>query len=151
MKRLALALALTLAACGAEPGRAPGPLPTAPEAQRSPAAPPPAPVGGSSDGTTCEEARDANVEEIGVGQKGPTDLTVAELGKALNHGRYLQECGVPAESQVAICAAIKGGVALGVTVSMRPPSEEQERCVAKAVRALPFPSHPKLDVVRTTF
>jgi hypothetical protein len=156
MQRLLLALAVLLvagaSACGAsEP--APVREPTAaPPSDRPAAAAPHAPSGpGSSDGTTCEEARDANVEEVGIGERGPADLTAADLGKVLNHGAYLHDCGVPTETHVSICVAVKAGAVLGVTVSTSPASEEQERCVAKAVRALSFPSHPKLDVVRTTF
>jgi eukaryotic-like serine/threonine-protein kinase len=50
-----------------------------------------------------------------------------------------------------ICAAVQNGRAVGVTVVARPRSRGVESCVASAVRGLSFPSHPKLDVTRTTF
>jgi hypothetical protein len=152
-----LVLASSLAACGANPA----PPPRDPGSEGRAAGPsrehdrehPQAPQGaGSSDGTTCEEARDRNVEEVAVGSKGgPADLTAGALGGVLNNGAYLVACDVPGETRIHICAAVKGGAAVGVTVTMTPASPELEVCVAKAVRGLPFPSHPKMDIVKTTF
>jgi hypothetical protein len=50
-----------------------------------------------------------------------------------------------------ICAAVQNGRAVGVSITARPRNPGVERCVAAAVRGLSFPSHPKLDVTRTTF
>jgi len=157
LEALVLVLVPTLAACGADPA----PPPRDPRAEGRVATPTPeregqrpaAPQGaGSSDGMTCEEARDRNVEELAVGSKGgPADLTAGDLGRVLNHGTYLAACEVPGDTRVNICAAVKGGAVMGVTVSMTPASPELEVCVAKAVRGLAFPSHPKMDLVKTTF
>ena len=46
------------------------------------------------------------------------------------------------------CAALRAQRTVVVTGYA---AEEVERCVAAAVRGLSFPSHPKLDVTRTTF
>jgi hypothetical protein len=52
---------------------------------------------------------------------------------------------------VNVCAAVQNGRAVGVTVTTNPASPGIASCVAGQVRALPFPSHPRLDVARTTF
>ena len=53
--------------------------------------------------------------------------------------------------RVDICAAVQRGRAVGVTVVTRPANGRVQSCVARAVRGLRFPSHPKLDVARTRF
>jgi hypothetical protein len=146
-------LALALVGCGEPP-----PPRTAPVVARptSRAPRPRAPVastltGGSSDGPTCEQAIDQNNDELGMGKKGQADLTSDEIAAVLNQGGYLNECEVPSDAEVSVCAAIKEGRAVGVTVALRPSNPDAERCVAGRVRALGYPSHPKLDVARTTF
>ncbi len=109
------------------------------------------PTGGSSDGVTCEDAQNQNVEEMEMGKKGPADLTAQDLGAVLNNGSYLGECEVPSDAKVSICAAVKQGAVVGVTVAMSPSNPEVEVCVAKQVRGLQFPVHPKMDIVRTRF
>lgn len=101
---------------------------------------------------SCEAAQARYVEEykIGGGQ-GPPDLTAGAYGAVLNRGSYLNACGVPSNMEVNICAAVQNGRAVGVTVSTRPPNPSIASCVASQVRSLPFPSHPRLDVARTTF
>jgi hypothetical protein len=106
---------------------------------------------GTSDGTSCEEAREHYVEEIDMQHGGGPDLTANDLGSVLNAGAYLARCDVPATSQVRICVAIKSGTAVGVTVGLMPPNPEMELCVAKQVRALSFPSNPKMDFVQVRF
>ena len=150
------ALALSLAACGAEPPPpAHEPIDVSFGPSRAHEAAAPAAMGkGSSDGVSCEEAIAGNNDEIGIGKKGeagPKDLSAADLGAVLNHGHYLEACNVPSSTKVEVCAAVKNGAAVGVTVSMSPADAELEGCVAKAVRALAFPAHPKMDVARTSF
>ena len=91
------------------------------------------------------------MEEIAIGKKGGRDLDARALGAVVNDGAFLGECDVPQTTRVSVCAAIKGGVAIGVTVSMSPNDHELEVCVAGKIRALAFPVSPKLDVVRTEF
>jgi hypothetical protein len=100
---------------------------------------------------TCEQARDENVEEVAIGSAAAPDLSVKELGAVLNDGRFMDGCDVPNEAKVSVCAAVKNGQVLGVTIAMIPPNPELETCVAKQVRGLTFPSNPKLDIVRTDF
>jgi hypothetical protein len=107
--------------------------------------------GGSSDGTTCEQARDQYTEEINL-QGGPApDLKAEDFAAVLNNGSYMNPCDVPSTSKVRICAAVQNGRAVGVTVLLDPPSTDIEICVAGQVRQLPFPSNAKLDVVNVSF
>ena len=102
-------------------------------------------------GMTCEGAQAKYVEEMKMGEKGAADLTQGQFGAVLNNGSYLNSCGVPTSTKVNVCAAVQNGRAVGVTVSMDPPNPTAASCVAGRVRGLSFPSHPKLDVARTTF
>lgn len=103
-------------------------------------------------GMSCEAAQSRYVEEYKIGGgNGPADLTAGAYGAVLNRGSYLNSCGVPSSMSVNICAAVQNGRAVGVTVTTDPPNPGIASCVAGQVRGLPFPSHPRLDVTRTTF
>jgi hypothetical protein len=103
-------------------------------------------------GMSCESAQNAYVEEMNVGgPRGQADITAGAYGSILNRGSYFGHCGVPDSMGLNICAAVQNGRAVGVTVISKPRSRGVESCVAAAVRGLSFPSHPKLDVTRTTF
>jgi len=102
-------------------------------------------------GMSCESAQASYVEEMKMGQRGQADITAGQYGAILNSGRYLNGCGVPESMGVSICAAVQNGRAVGVTVTTTPRNPGIAGCVAAAVRRINFPSHPKLDVTRTTF
>jgi hypothetical protein len=103
-------------------------------------------------GMSCEAAQNAYVEEMNVGgPRGQADITAGQYGAILNRGAYFGHCGVPSSTSLKICAAVQNGRAVGVSVTASPRSPGIERCVAGGVRGLSFPSHPKLDVTRTTF
>jgi hypothetical protein len=108
-------------------------------------------TGGSSDGTTCEQARDQYTEEINLQAGSTADLKAEDFAAVLNNGTYLNPCDVPTASKVRICAAVQNGHAVGVTVLLDPPSPELEICVAGQIRQLAFPSHAKMDFVNVTF
>lgn len=149
-----LGLAALLAGCSSPPApppttATPGRRPTSRARPRSAEAEPPR--GGSSDGVSCEQAVDENSDELSIGKKQDEDLASSDLGDVLNKGSYLNDCEVPADARVAVCAAVKEGRAVGVTVALSPSSPDVERCVAGKIRALGFPMHPKLHVARTTF
>ena len=91
------------------------------------------------------------MDEVTIGKRGAKDLDARELGAILNDGALLGACDVPQTTRVSVCAAVRGGVAVGVTVAMSPGDHDLEACVAGKVRALAFPVSPKLDVVRTEF
>lgn len=147
-------LGLFVAGCGTPPPppkSTPKPAPKA-EGPKGPARPVAPPLqGGSSDGASCEQVIDANNEELTLGKKQEADLSHADLGAVLNNGAYLNDCDVPDKARLAVCAAVKEGRAVGVTVAMSPSDPEVERCVAGKVRALGFPIHQKLHIARTTF
>ncbi len=144
----------------AAPEHAPAPAPALQQPTPAPAPPPapaPAPVPppagpGSSDGLSCEAAAAAANDEIRIGgPRGPADLHAEDYARVLNRGGYLGACGVPEGTRVDVCAAVQNGRALGVTVRMSPRAPGSERCVARRVRSLAFPAHPRLDVARTRF
>jgi eukaryotic-like serine/threonine-protein kinase len=106
---------------------------------------------GSSDGTTCEQARESYVEEVSMGARGQSDLSADDFAAVLNRGTYLEPCPLPTSSKLRICAAVQNGQAVGVTVAAEPSAPELEICVAKEVRKLAFPAHVKMDVVNVQF
>lgn len=102
-------------------------------------------------GMSCEGAQAAYVEEMKMGPQGQADLTAGQFQAVLGNGAYLNACGVPESMGVSICAAVQNGRAVGVTVRTTPHNAGTAGCIAGAVRRLSFPSHPKLDVTRTSF
>lgn len=104
-----------------------------------------------SGGQSCEAAMDAYNEVKVMGEQGQADITAGQYGRVLNSGSYFSHCGVPSSMAVNICAAVQNGRAVGVTVSTRPSDPKKVSCITSAVRNLSFPSHPKLDVTRTSF
>ena len=103
-------------------------------------------------GMSCESAQNAYVEEMKMGSpQGQADLTAGQFQAVLGNGSYLASCGVPDSTSVRVCAAIQNGRAVGVTISTSPSSGSLNACIAGKVRGMSFPSHPKLDVTRTTF
>jgi hypothetical protein len=105
-----------------------------------------------SGGKSCSAAIASYRESIVMGKNGmPADITAARYGAVLNRGTYFSHCGVPDTMRLHICAAVQNGAAVGVTVTTDPGSARVASCVAAAVRGLSFPSHPRMDVTRTTF
>ncbi|MBN2191460.1 MAG: hypothetical protein JW751_01485 [Polyangiaceae bacterium] len=105
-------------------------------------------------GMSCEAAQAKYVESYDLGPDGrkmPADLTAGAYGAVLNRGTYLNACGVPSSMSVSICAAVQNGRAVGVSVSTSPSNPRIANCIAGQIRAISFPSHPRLDVTRTTF
>jgi|SRR5882672_2691399 len=149
-------VALSLLGCGGASSTAPASAePISHTGARHPVAdgtPAPSPKsGGSSDGITCEDAQAQNVEEVDLHGGGQVDLTAKDFAAVLNNGTYLAPCEVPEASKIQICVAVRGGGAVGVTVTLDPSNPDLEVCVAKQVRTLAFASHPKMDIVRVHF
>jgi hypothetical protein len=125
----------------AEPGPAPEPRP-APEAPSSVA----------QAGKSCEQAAAEAQQSIEIGKsRGPADLERHDYAAVLDRGSYFEHCGAPDNVRIDVCAAVQNGHAVGVTVRTTPGMSSVAGCVARAVRGLSFPRHPRLDVVRTTF
>jgi hypothetical protein len=126
------------------------PPPVAPSA-------PSAPPSGDEDAprgpiTSCEAAIARNNEQVSIGgPRGPADVTREAYASILQNGRYLARCQVPERSVVEICAAVKHGRAVGITVVSSPPSPGLNACVRGAVAGLKFPNNERLDVTHTRF
>ncbi|MBI5533724.1 MAG: hypothetical protein HY898_13470 [Deltaproteobacteria bacterium] len=101
-------------------------------------------------GMSCEGAMDTYVTELKMSGNKP-DMSAGAYGGVLNNGGYVISCGAPMSMTVNICAAIQNGRAVGVTVTTDPPNAGIASCIASRVRGMGFPSHPALDVTRTTF
>lgn len=152
--RGAILCGLFLCACGGSNGGAVATKAPEPVAQSAPPRTVEAvPAGkGSSDGVTCDQARDAHPDELSIGAKGgQSDLHASDFAAVLNNGAYLEPCSLPSSSKLRICAAVQNGQAIGVTVATEPAASDIEICIAKEVRKLAFPSNAKLDVVNVQF
>jgi hypothetical protein len=119
----------------------------------SAAAAPPAPqgtsarVGRSSAGDSCQHAIDAYRAAAGTGVAMPPSAHAA----LLDQGAYFAHCAIPDSMKVRICAAVQRGRAAAVTVQTTPVSEAASRCIATAVRRLPFAHAKDLEVTATVF
>jgi eukaryotic-like serine/threonine-protein kinase len=103
-------------------------------------------------GLSCEGARAKYIEEISIGgAKGQADLTAGQFASVLNNGSYITACGTPGSMKVTVCAAVQNGRAVGVTVTTEPHNGGISSCIAGRVRAMSFPSNPKLDIATTRF
>jgi hypothetical protein len=101
-------------------------------------------------GGSCESAKRKYVEDY-TAQGVPPDLTAGAYTGVLANGAYLNACGVPSHMAVSVCAAVQNGRAVGVTVRTTPSNPGIESCVRGQVMQKSFPSHPRMDVVTTTF
>lgn len=102
--------------------------------------------------SSCEAVAAASGDEMDLtAARGGPDLTRDAFSAILEHGAYLAPCGVPDGTAIEICAAVRQGRALGVTVVTSPPSARVSACVQRVVASMTFPSNPRLDVTRTRF
>jgi hypothetical protein len=81
----------------------------------------------------------------------PADITREAYASILQNGRYLSACSIPDRTVFEICAAVKDGRAVGITIVSSPASPELNACVRKAVARLKFPQNSRLDVTHTRF
>jgi hypothetical protein len=99
--------------------------------------------------TSCEAVLEAYSQN--ANQNAPPDLGAKDYGSILNKGDYLDRCGVPTTTAVDVCVAVQNGRALGVTITTTPSNGKLDRCLSRVIRGVSFPSHPRLDMVRTRF
>lgn len=119
-----------------------------PEPSAPPAADPDTPVAV----TSCEAAIARNNEQLTIGgARGPADITREAYAGILQNGRYLSACSIPDRTVFEICAAVKDGRAVGITVVSSPPNSALNACVRNAVGRLKFPQNARLDVTHTRF
>jgi hypothetical protein len=130
------------------------PRPVAPEDRPAPRErervrpPPPAAASVSSCEAVVATAND--VMDL-TAARGTPDITRGAYASLLERGGYLMPCGVPESMALEVCAAVRDGRAVGITVVTRPADARVRACVRNAVAALPFPKSPRLDVTRTRF
>ena len=110
-------------------------------------------LSGSGSGASCEEVSDEarrEAREMGAGEEASEEHG-EEIREVLNDGHFLTECDVPSASAVELCVAVADGVAKGVTVWLKPGSQEAITCVADKIRELSFPQHELVSIARTNF
>lgn len=121
---------------------------------------PPAPTTAQADSereapatvSSCENAIARNNEQISIGgPRGPADITREAYAGILQNGGYLSGCSIPERTVFEICAAVRDGRAVGVTVTSSPASPSLNACVRRAVSRLKFPHNSRLDVTHTRF
>jgi hypothetical protein len=101
---------------------------------------------------SCESAAAAGNQSIDLrAAGGAPDLTRDAFAAILENGAYLGACAVPARTALEICAAVRDGKVVGVTVTTAPRDPAISACVRRAVAALHFPRNASLDVTRTRF
>jgi len=101
---------------------------------------------------SCEAAIASMNDEVDMrAAPGAPDVTRGAYANLLERGGYLMPCGVPDGMALDVCAAVRDGHTVGITVVTRPADARVRACVRNAVAALPFPKSPRLDVTRTRF
>jgi hypothetical protein len=101
---------------------------------------------------SCESAAATGNQSIDLrAAGGAPDLTRDAFAAVLETGAYLGACAVPARTALEICAAVRDGKVVGLTVTTAPHDPAIGACVRRAVAALHFPRSASLDVTRTRF
>ncbi len=102
-----------------------------------------------STGKSCEKAQDENPQVVSFDKKaGSKDLTRDELGAPIKASNVAVACGLPDNMKAHICALVKGGRALGVSVNIDPKNNKVAACIDKKVRSLSYPSSDKADTLK---
>lgn len=128
------------------------PPPDPSEVAEAPARQPPRDDAPSISLPSCEAAAASANETIDVGAApGAPDLTRDAFASVLENGAYLARCTIPERTALDICAAVRDGKVVGVSVASQPRSPSINACVRRAVASLRFPRSARLDVTRTRF
>ncbi len=106
-------------------------------------------------GGGCEEAKTAYLKEcqgkVGACADKARSSGTISYASVLNKGAFLTACNSPASTAVRVCAAIRGGHAVAVTVTTTPGDRRLATCIGEAVEAIDFPTSPGMDVTSTVF
>lgn len=103
-------------------------------------------------GMSYEQALATNNQEINMGGgRGGPDLSDAQLHAPMRNASFISGCGAPDSMKVTVRVAVKGGRAVGVTVSTNPASAPVASCVDRHVRGLSWPPNAKMDSFTTTY
>jgi hypothetical protein len=102
--------------------------------------------------SSCESVLAAASDEMDLtAARGAPDLSRDAYAPILEKGTYLSACSIPDGTGLEICAAVREGHAIGVTVVTRPSDARVSACVRRVVGSLTFPASRRLDVTRTRF
>jgi len=105
-----------------------------------------------SAGKSCEKAFDENPQTVDMGgKKGAKDLTNDQLGAPIKSSSYFSQCGLPDSAKADICATVKKGRPIGVTVKVAPQNNKVAACIDRATRKLSFPVSDNADKVVSSF
>jgi hypothetical protein len=101
-----------------------------------------------SAGKSCEKAQDENPQVVSFDKKGGgKDLTRDQLGAPIKASNVAVACGLPDSTHAKICALVKGGRALGVSVGVDPKNNKVAACIDRKVRSLSYPSSDQPDTL----
>lgn len=101
---------------------------------------------------SCEAAMARNSELLNIGgPRGAPDISREAYASLLENGAFLTACPIADRSVLEICAAVKEGQLVGITVVSSPSNPRLNACVKRAVARLKFPSSARLDVTHTRF
>jgi len=78
-------------------------------------------------------------------------LADPELQTPMRNATFIAACGAPETMKATVHVAVKGGRAVGVSVTTSPASEPIARCIAGAVWTLAWPSDPGFASFTVTY
>jgi len=90
----------------------------------------------------------------------PEDLSATADAKELNNGQlngpmsnaaFISGCGAPNDMKVTVRVAVRGGRAMGVTVTTNPPNGGVASCIDRHVRGLSWPVSAKRNTFTTQY
>ncbi len=107
---------------------------------------------GLSTGKSCEKAQDENPQQVVMGKaNSKPDLTNAQLGAPINNANAAAACGLPDSAHAKICALVRGGKPLGVTVNVDPKNNKVAACMDRRIRRLAWPADDRPNTVTYSY
>lgn len=103
-----------------------------------------------SAGKSCEKAFEETPDTMVIGKAQEKDLSADQLGAPLG-GSVVTSCGLPSSTTADICATMKDGKALGVSVLLTPPNNKIAACIDKGTRRLQFPVSHRPNKIHKKF
>lgn len=106
----------------------------------------------TGDGESCEEAQESYwASRRGVPTGTPPGTVLDFLDEVFTRADFAEDCGLPSDWGMFICAVVRQGTAIGVSVRTTPASLATADCVAAAVRRGAFPLRPGLALAEVSF
>lgn len=103
-----------------------------------------------SAGKSCEKAFEETPDTMVMGKAQEKDLSAEQLGAPIGSS-IVTRCGLPNSSKADICATMKDGKALGVSVAVTPPNNKVAACIDKATRRLSYPVSHRPNKIHKAF